>query len=419
MLWMQTMPGTVMALARIADITGDGINEVVAGAWASRVIAFNGTNGDTAWVSVLPGSNYVMQLATLDDVNNDGYEDVAVGSWDNRAFVLSGRDGTQLWSYPVGGDVWTVARVGDVTGDGINDVVAGSFDFNVYVLDGTDGSEAWHYNTGNRLYYVKGVSDLTGNGVPDVFAGTQMLNGSGGRGYLLEGGQSATPAGQPVSALAEEGADGIAVRLANAFDAEACFVERAEGRGDAAPAIRAFREEVMAAYEEGLLNTMEAIRARRQDPVIRWNRLTDTPVPVASGRATYVDRTAEAGRTYTYRFALVRDGVVVGYSLPVTLTRGAVEVAVPRIVASPNPLTGAGSALQVSFHLPTPQSVRLDAYDAAGRRVATLYEGTADGDVTVDWAARDLDGGRLSTGVYFLRLEGENFVASGKATVLR
>lgn len=415
-LWMQPMPGTVMTVARIADLSGDGINDIVAGAWASRVIAFDGATGDTIWVAVLPGSNYVMKVASLDDVNADGRQDVAVGSWDDRAFVLSGMDGTQLWSFPTGGDVWTVARLADVTGDGLNDVVAGSFDGFVYALDGTDGSEVWHYNTGNRLYYVKGTSDLTGNGVPDVFAGTQMLSGSGGRGYLLEGGDSATPVGMPLWAEAEEGAAGIALRLANAFDAPACFVERADGRPNAAPALHTFRQEVMAAYEEGLLTASQAVQARQQDPGIRWSRLSAAVVPVSGGRAVYLDRTAEAGRTYTYRFALVNQGVVIGYSRSITVTRGKAEVAVPRIVARPNPL--AGAALEVSFRVPAPQHVRLEAYDAAGRRVATLLDGPADGDVSVDWSARDVSGARLSAGVYFLRLEGEGFVSSGKVTIL-
>ena len=36
-------------------------------------------------------------------------------------------------------------------------------------------------------YNLRGVSDLSGNGVPDVVAGTQMLSGSGGRVYAIEG----------------------------------------------------------------------------------------------------------------------------------------------------------------------------------------------------------------------------------------
>ena len=412
--WIRNMPGSVLAITRIDDISGDGINDVIAGSWSTQIFAFDGANGDTLWIA--PASSYIMSLVPVDDVNGDGEQDIVVGSWDDRAYVLSGIDGTQIWTFPAGGDVWTVGRVADVTGDGINDVVAGSFDFFVYLIDGVTGAQVWRTNTGNRLYYVMGTSDMTGNGIPDVFAGTQMLS-SGGRGYLIEGGATGTPAGLPVEATATDETRGIALRLTNAFAAQTCALERVDGAANAAPARHAFREDVIAAYEEGLLTSGEALKARELDPGIRWARVSPTPLGVTGGRAGTLDTTAEAGRTYTYRFALMRDGVVFGYSPSVTVTRGAPEVAVPRIVASPNPL--AGGDLEVSFRLPASQRVKLDAYDAAGRRVGTVYDGAADGDVTVRWAARDASGARLAPGVYFLRLDGEGFVAAGKATILR
>ena len=41
------------------------------------------------------------------------------------------------------------------------------------------------------------------------------------------------------------------------------------------------------------------------------------------------------------------------------------------------------------------------------------------GDARVEWDGRGVDGRRLPNGVYFLRLEGEDFVASEKVTLLR
>ncbi|HMB71532.1 MAG TPA: PQQ-binding-like beta-propeller repeat protein [bacterium] len=415
--WSQPMPGSVLSLARVEDISGDGTNDVVAGTWASQVFAFDGANGDTIWVANLPQPGYVMKIAVLKDVNDDGAEDLAIGSWDDRVFVLSGMDGAELWSFPTGGDVWTVGTVDDVSGDGVNDVVAGSFDKYVYVLDGTDGSEVWRYNTGHRVYYVTGLNDLTGDGIPDVFAGTQMLSGNGGLGILLEGGPTATPVGDLARAEAADGADGVSLRLSHAFGAQHCFVERSAGRPNDGAARSSFRAEVAAAYAEGSLRTADALQARRQDPGIRWSRVSTAMTPVTSGGAETLDRSAEPGRTYTYRFALVRDGAVVGYSGEATVTRGAVEVAVPRITARPNPLQGSG--VEVEFRVPAPQRVRLHVHDAAGRRVGTLLDGPVDGEGSVTWTARDASGDRLPAGVYFLRLEGEGFASASKVTVLR
>jgi hypothetical protein len=420
--WTHTMPNVVMTVAGIDDISGDTINDVVAGTWSSKVFAFNGVTGDTLWVATMPGYCYVMRIAILDDVDADGFQDAAIGSWDDRAFVLSGKDGSQIWSTPLGGDTWAIERVEDVTGDGINDVVAGSFDYRVYLLDGTTGAQVWSYNTGNRLYYVMGTSDLTGNGQPDVFAGTQKLYSSpGGKGYLLEGGDDATAAGLPVTLEGSPVEDGIELVLANAFGYRACVLERHEGRPNGVEAARRFRDEVAEAYRDGLLTVNEALRARSEDPQILWSRISTTPLPVIDGRVVHLDRTAQTGHTYTYRFAFVSGATVIGYSPEVIITRtevGSGPLAIPTITTSPNPLhTG---SVAIEFSLPALGTYRLEVYDAAGSRVATLHEGAAaSSDVRLEWNGRTADGARLANGVYFVRLQGEGFVATKKVTLLR
>ena len=76
--------------------------------------------------------------------------------------------------------------------------------------------------------------------------------------------------------------------------------------------------------------------------------------------------------------------------------------------------------MTVEFRIDRPQTWTLDVYDAAGRRVTTVErrEGHV-GDARVEWDGRGGEGRRLPNGVYFLRLEGEDFVASKKVTLLR
>ena len=78
----------------------------------------------------------------------------------------------------------------------------------------------------------------------------------------------------------------------------------------------------------------------------------------------------------------------------------------------PNPSRGAAA---VAFSLPAPGPVRLSAFDAAGRRVATLVDGTRG-------AGRHearFDAGGLAAGVYVLRLETPGGAVSRRATVVR
>jgi hypothetical protein len=385
------------------------------------VFAFDGATGDTIWVSSFPGFAYVMRIAVLDDVNADGLQDAAVGSWDDRVFVISGADGAEIWSFPTGGDVWTVARVEDVNSDGVNDVVAGSFDQNVYALDGTTGGLLWSFPTGNRLYAVEGVSDLTGNGAPDVLAGTQFLSGSGGRAYLLEGGEDApTPAELPMYVVAQAVPAGIEIELGNAGTFEHCVLERSEGVPNQADAARAFRRSVAEEYRDGRIGVEDAIRARSQDPQVKWTRVSERVLAVVGGRVSTLDPTAQPGRTYTYRFAFVAESAVVGYSPTATIARGALDgaSAVPPIRIHPNPVGSGGASIE--FHVASRQPIRLDAYDAGGRRVAEIHASAdALGDVRLDWDRRDAEGRTLANGIYFLRLEGRDFVSSEKIAILR
>jgi hypothetical protein len=132
-----------------------------------------------------------MRLAPIADLDGDGCEEVLVASWDNAVICLRGADGALLWYTPVGtlngGDVWTLDATGDLDGDGLPDVVAGSFDQNVYLCSGADGHIMEQYPTGKRLYTVRSMPDVDGDGLDDLLAGTQGLTGTRGTLYCLSG----------------------------------------------------------------------------------------------------------------------------------------------------------------------------------------------------------------------------------------
>jgi hypothetical protein len=92
---------------------------------------------------------------------------------------------------------------------------------------------------------------------------------------------------------------------------------------------------------------------------------------------------------------------------------------IPTVVAlrsAPNPFT---ERAVVSFDLPRESRVRLAAFDLSGRRVQTIFEGTAPaGTHQVDWDA-SRTGGRLGPGVYFLRLETEGKTLMRKLLLVR
>ena len=72
---------------------------------------------------------------------------------------------------------------------------------------------------------------------------------------------------------------------------------------------------------------------------------------------------------------------------------GGVRLARP----APNPFTG---SLTLRYEVPSPTPLRLSVYDALGRAVAVLFDGTAE----AGQHEATLDGAALAPGVYFVRL---------------
>ena len=78
-----------------------------------------------------------------------------------------------------------------------------------------------------------------------------------------------------------------------------------------------------------------------------------------------------------------------------------------------------GSVL-VEYSVPCEGEVMLEVYDVSGRRVRELWRGDAvRGEHRMEWDGRDGEGRLLSSGVYFLRLEGMGMRAVGKMVLVR
>ncbi|MCB1164381.1 T9SS type A sorting domain-containing protein [bacterium] len=87
------------------------------------------------------------------------------------------------------------------------------------------------------------------------------------------------------------------------------------------------------------------------------------------------------------------------------------------ILVEPNPFL-ASTAIQ--FELTHRTSIVAQIYDVRGRTVRSLAAGSfAEGVHRVDWDGLDADGGKLSAGVYFFRVQGGAVDAAEKLVLLR
>ena len=81
--------------------------------------------------------------------------------------------------------------------------------------------------------------------------------------------------------------------------------------------------------------------------------------------------------------------------------------------AFPNPFD---QTTTLRFSVETAERVTLTLYDALGREVRTLFEGTPPAGVTQSVV---MDGASLPSGVYTVRLEGTSFAGSTRVVLLK
>jgi hypothetical protein len=144
--------------------------------------------------------------------------------------------------------------------------------------------------------------------------------------------------------------------------------------------------------------------------------LNSTPLPVA-GSGSLTDVAVWPGTTFWYRLTVVfHDGSEDVVGLAYATTEGVLELRLA--CARPNPMTGATT---LEFSVPADSGrVRLGIYDAAGRLVTWVLDEAAQGGArSVEWDGTDGAGRRVSSGVYFARLEAGGDSEVRKIVLLR
>lgn len=206
----QAGAGFGWSVASLGDLTGDGVRELIVGAFAQdgdgKVFVFNGRDG--TWLRTLSsphppsGAAFGWSVASAGDLNKNGIPDILVGapyttiseiSVQGRAYAFSGQDGTLLYiiddPQPCPGAVfgWHVAPGGDFNQDGIPDVLVGAPYKDVgttpsqgaaFVFNGADGTPLFSLQNPapTKAYsgfgHVVAVSpDINQDEVPEILVG--------------------------------------------------------------------------------------------------------------------------------------------------------------------------------------------------------------------------------------------------------
>jgi len=197
------------AVASLGDLTGDGVPDLVVGAFAQdgegKAYVFDGHTGKLLHTLAPPpaagNSAFGWAVAGVGDLNKDGIPDILVGApyttvdqvtVQGKAYVFSGHDGTLLYTLadpqPVAGEVfgWRVASGGDLNKDGVPDILIGApykdigtnpAQGEAFVFSGADGKLLFPLNNpvphpyAGFGYMVVESPDVNGDGAAEILIG--------------------------------------------------------------------------------------------------------------------------------------------------------------------------------------------------------------------------------------------------------
>jgi hypothetical protein len=453
------------------DVNGDGFSDVIVGASyydhvdldaVGRVVVYHGsTSGlglSPAWAAEGDQAQALFgnSVGTAGDVNGDGFSDVIVGADDydhgeeneGRAFAYYGSFAGLVpfpsWSAE-GNQSFanfgcSVGSAGDVNGDGYSDVIVGAL-FHANPLPGEGraavyhgsatglgASAAWTLEGGQNEAQlgtsVASAGDVNGDGFSDVIIGAPRydhVQTDEGEVLVFYGNQGLGLPRLPLQARAD---DTALISLLGSSESSSAFRVRALGRSAGGRAKVRLQREV-----KPLGTPFDGTG------VVTGNRV-DTGIPGFGGSAVTISQLASelsAGTPYHWRLRILTDSPFFPASPWFTLSgngaaesdirtapgttavQGGTSIRDARLLlgaARPNPFV---DATTIAYTLPHAGHVRLSAYDATGRQVATLVDRDGEsGTHEAAWDGRDARGARLAAGVYFVRLEFDGRAESHK-----
>jgi hypothetical protein len=133
-----------MEVVPVRDLDADAIPDLIVGSWDSNVHVLSGADGSSLWNAAV--GQDVWMVDTLADVTGDGRPEVVAGALNGHIVRLfDGATGSPLWQYGFSERVYDVTGAPDLNGDSHPDVLVGLQDQanqadHIYCLDGNPPS---------------------------------------------------------------------------------------------------------------------------------------------------------------------------------------------------------------------------------------------------------------------------------------
>jgi outer membrane protein assembly factor BamB len=180
-VWTAQASGKVRPAPALADLDGDGAVDVIVGDESGALRALAGATGKPLWTVKTGESEYgargYIAAVAIADLDGDGHDDVVAAARDAILAAYRGKDGAVLWQHGGGSGVHASPTVADFDLDGKPEVLAAWSYGEVSVHDGNTGAVRW----GTSLQRDDG-------GIEGLFATpTPLPGGPGESGVLVAG----------------------------------------------------------------------------------------------------------------------------------------------------------------------------------------------------------------------------------------
>lgn len=129
-------PALILRCQVFDDVDNDGFKDFSFGKSNSSAVMINGFNGQNIWLTSLADKAWVIDK--MDDITGDGINDMVAGTLfsSNYVYFLDGKDGTILHSVSYSEPVDAIAAIPDINGDGSWEMVAGGRNGKVFCYSG-------------------------------------------------------------------------------------------------------------------------------------------------------------------------------------------------------------------------------------------------------------------------------------------
>jgi len=115
----------ILRFERLDDVNGDGYADIAIAQSGTSVVVFSGLTGQNIWLQSLPDKAW--SIDRIADISGDGVNDLIVGTLytNNHGYFLDGVMGIELQSVFYGEAIDAIAAIPDITGDGSMEMVVG------------------------------------------------------------------------------------------------------------------------------------------------------------------------------------------------------------------------------------------------------------------------------------------------------